>query len=267
MNRLLLSKKYTVHKLSTAPGLIILVVLLLLWGCNSTDIYQDQNFNPPVYFGTHVVRKGDSMYSIAWRYGRDYVELANANGIAAPYVIQVGQKIRLDLKGSLEKSELKPEVTKRKPKLTKNNKQTNANKGKIKPKVTSKKVDSGIVWQWPHVGPVIARYSVAGNVNKGIDIAGKPGEPVLSAAAGEVVYAGSGLLGYGKLIIINHNDQYLSAYAHNRRILVKEGQKIRAGAKIAELGSTGTNRPKLHFEIRKKGNPVDPLRYLPARNL
>lgn len=102
-------------------------------------------------------------------------------------------------------------------------------------------------------------------MNKGIDIGGELGDPIFAAAAGEVVYAGSGLLGYGNLIIINHNALYLSAYAHNRRILVMEGQSIKAGQKIAEMGRSGVEKPMLHFEIRRDGKPVDPLQYLPRR--
>ncbi|TVP59115.1 MAG: peptidase M23, partial [Halomonadaceae bacterium] len=102
-------------------------------------------------------------------------------------------------------------------------------------------------------------------MNKGVDIGGDEGDPVKAAAAGNVVYAGSGLLGYGKLIIVNHNSQYLSAYAHNRKILVNEGDRVSRGQQIAEMGDTGTNRVKLHFEIRKNGDPVDPQQYLPKR--
>jgi len=124
---------------------------------------------------------------------------------------------------------------------------------------------ANVRWHWPHGGTVIAGYSTSGKVNKGIDIAGKPGDAVKAAANGNVVYAGSGLLGYGNLIIVNHNEHYLSAYAHNRKILVQEGEDVKAGQVIAELGSTGTDKPMLHFEIRKNGNPVDPSRYLPRR--
>jgi lipoprotein NlpD len=112
---------------------------------------------------------------------------------------------------------------------------------------------------------VLASYSTSGKVNKGLDIAGNPGDPVRAAAGGQVVYAGSGLLGYGNLIIVNHDEHYLSAYAHNRKILVQEGEDVKAGQVIAELGSSGADRPKLHFEIRKNGNPVDPMGYLPSR--
>jgi lipoprotein NlpD len=118
-----------------------------------------------------------------------------------------------------------------------------------------------VEWGWPVRGRILAGFSEASN--KGLDIAGKPGDPVIAAAPGRVVYSGSGLRGYGKLVIIKHNKTYLSAYAHNKDILVKEGQNVVKGQKIAEIGSTDTDAPKLHFEIRKLGKPVDPARFLP----
>ncbi|MBA4742435.1 MAG: peptidoglycan DD-metalloendopeptidase family protein, partial [Azoarcus sp.] len=118
-------------------------------------------------------------------------------------------------------------------------------------------------WLWPASGEVIEGFEESSN--KGLDIAGEPGDPVVAAAAGNVVYSGSGLRGYGKLVIIKHEDDFLTAYAHNRELLVKEGDKVSKGQKIAELGSTDADRPKLHFEIRKQGKPVDPAKFLPAR--
>jgi lipoprotein NlpD len=120
-------------------------------------------------------------------------------------------------------------------------------------------------WAWPAGGTVIGRFSSNGSLNKGIDIAGELAQPVLAASDGAVVYAGSGLRGYGELVIIKHSDTYVSAYGHNRRLLVQEGQQVKAGQTIAEMGSTGTDRVKLHFEIRRQGKPVDPLQYLPKR--
>ena len=120
-------------------------------------------------------------------------------------------------------------------------------------------------WIWPVKGPLIQGFSTTGVINKGIDLAGTKGEPVLAAADGKVVYSGTGLVGYGNLIIIKHNETYLSAYGHNSKLLLKEGQWAKAGQKIAEIGSTGTQRDKLHFEIRRNGKPVDPLQYLPKR--
>jgi len=130
----------------------------------------------------------------------------------------------------------------------------------VKPDAAAEDEDK-VDWGWPVQGKVVAGFSEA--TNKGLDIAAKLGDPVLASAPGRVVYSGSGLRGYGKLVIIKHNKTYLSAYAHNKEILVKEGQSVVKGQKIAEVGSTDTDSPKLHFEIRKLGKPVDPAKYLP----
>jgi lipoprotein NlpD len=122
--------------------------------------------------------------------------------------------------------------------------------------------DDRLDWAWPAKGKLVGTYSETANL-KGIDIAGKAGEPVLASATGKVVYAGTGLRGYGKLIIIKHNNTFLSAYAHNREILVKEGQQVTKGQKIAEMGNSDADQVKLHFEIRRLGKPMDPARYLP----
>jgi lipoprotein NlpD len=122
--------------------------------------------------------------------------------------------------------------------------------------------DDRLDWQWPARGRVVAAFSENANL-KGIDIAGTAGEPVYASAPGRVVYAGSGLRGYGKLVIIKHNKTYLSAYAHNREILVKEGQQVARGQKIAEMGNSDADQVKLHFEIRRLGKPMDPVRFLP----
>lgn len=127
---------------------------------------------------------------------------------------------------------------------------------------TSPGDDEGLDWVWPAKGKLVASFSESATL-KGIDIAGTVGDPVLASAPGKVVYAGSGLRGYGKLVIVKHNATYLTAYAHNREILVKEGQTVTRGQKIAEMGSTDADRVKLHFEIRRLGKPMDPLRYLP----
>jgi len=122
--------------------------------------------------------------------------------------------------------------------------------------------DEKLDWLWPARGKVVTSFSETANL-KGIDIAGTSGEPVVASAAGKVVYAGAGLRGYGKLIIIKHNKTYLSAYAHNRELLVKEGDQVTKGQKIAEMGNTDADQVKLHFEIRRMGKPMDPARYLP----
>lgn len=256
--------------------LFLLISCSVLAGCNTADIYMDDRYNPPVYWGRHVVQQGDTLYGIAWRYGRDARELADANRISPPFIIRPGQVIRLDVKGNAPNvSQPVAQAPARRPATAPSETKvaSNPNSSQARPQTSTgnkklqrkERVVADINWRWPAIGPVIAIYSTSGVINKGIDIAGKAGDPVRAAADGEVVYAGSGLLGYGELIIVNHNERYLSAYAHNRRILVREGQRISQGQLIAELGATGTNRNKLHFEIRKDGKPVDPVRYLPPR--
>jgi len=124
---------------------------------------------------------------------------------------------------------------------------------------------SGIHWRWPAKGSLLDRFMAGDATRQGIDIAGSAGEPVLAASDGVVVYSGSGLVGYGELIIIKHSDEWLSAYGHNRKRLVQEGQRVKGGQPIAEMGSTGAPRDELHFEIRRNGRPVDPMQYLPGR--
>jgi lipoprotein NlpD len=258
---------------------VALVCVLLLSGCNTNALYQDDLYNPPVYWGRHVVQSGETLYGIAWRYGRDYRELGRANGIGPPWHLRAGQVLRLDLRGSTASGQAAGKSTR---KSTASSRKARTRAPVQTPKQTPKPVvtrapEKGaslgsqtqtvarISWRWPYIGTVIAGYSTSGKVNKGIDIAGKAGDAVRAAASGSVVYAGNGLLGYGNLIIVNHNEHYLSAYAHNRKILVSEGEDVKAGQVIAELGSSGAERPLLHFEIRKNGNPVDPAQYLPPR--
>nr|WP_166264946.1 peptidoglycan DD-metalloendopeptidase family protein [Marinobacter caseinilyticus] len=256
-------------------GRLSFVFLLMLFvaGCNTTEIFQDDGYNPPVYWGRHVVKSGETLYSIAWRYGRDYRELGNANGIKPPYQVKAGRVLRLDLRGS-EPSGRSPYVASQpsQPIAKPTRKVTPARAPRVEkapvrsqPLPEQRQTVSGIEWRWPHVGTVLAGFSTSGKVNKGVDIAGNSGDPIRAAASGNVVYAGNGLLGYGNLIIVNHNENFLSAYAHNRKILVNEGESVKAGQTIAELGSSGTDRSKLHFEIRRDGNPVDPMPYLPPR--
>ncbi|MDY6840762.1 MAG: peptidoglycan DD-metalloendopeptidase family protein [Pseudomonadota bacterium] len=265
----------------TGPFVLFpLIAFLLLSGCNTPAIYRDDIYNPPVYWGRHVVQSGETLYGIAWRYGRDYRELGDANGIGPPWHIKAGQVLRLDLRGNVTSGSQTSTASRpaasppRTPSRVSPPKQTAATAPKPaitraprkdKPLASQTQTVARVEWRWPHVGTLIAVYSTSGKVNKGVDIAGQAGDAVRAAATGNVVYAGNGLLGYGNLIIVNHNEHYLSAYAHNRKILVQEGEDVKAGQVIAELGSSGTERPMLHFEIRKNGNPVDPIHYLPPR--
>ncbi|MCY1402739.1 Murein hydrolase activator NlpD precursor [compost metagenome] len=233
---------------------------------------------PAVTTGQYRVRPGDTLYSIAFRYGWDWKALAAHNNIDAPYTIRPGQQIRFSggsASGSPSVVKTSPPVA---PSVASNRGNTSTTSSKPAPAVvvtpppaTSRSASSPPVgaamagWMWPASGTLIGRFSSNGSLNKGIDIAGQLGQPVLAASNGTVVYAGSGLRGYGELVIIKHSDTYVSAYGHNRRLLVREGQQVKVGQNIAEMGSTGTDRVKLHFEIRRQGKPVDPLQYLPPR--
>ncbi|GAB3388258.1 M23 peptidase family protein [Azotobacter armeniacus] len=260
--------------------------VLLLAGCasSSRDSVQvvERQEAPRVTGGHHVVSRGESISSIAMRYGWEWQELAARNGISAPYVIHPGQKIYFSPARQISTSQPARRPTPSgaaapaAPAATPSAVAT----APVKPaeeKVQAKSATmapgsqaaapsrSPSGWSWPADGLLVGRFSSNGSLNKGIDIGGQLGQPVLAASDGSVVYAGGGLRGYGELIIIKHSDIYVSAYGHNRRLLVREGQQVKAGQTIAEMGSTGTDRVKLHFEIRRQGKPVDPLQYLPSR--
>lgn len=207
--------------------------------------------------GYHVVEKDETLYSIAWRYGFDYRNLARWNNIPHPYVIYPKQVLRL-----------KPLPVAARPTQAgtpaDQKKQVSKPVEKTAPTVVNKSLPSAAIrWQWPTRGNLVNLNTPTSK--KGIDIAGKPGQVISAAAAGEVVYSGSGLLGYGKLIIVKHNDTFLSAYAHNENIFVKEGDKVSAGDKIATMGIGNNGKPLLHFEIRQDGQPVSPLDHLPKQ--
>jgi len=252
------------------PALLVSVLLLLV-SCAGKQHHTpvDSRPQPPsIKIKTHTVAKGETLFSIAWRYGMDYRTLASANNISSDYTIYPGQTLHLNGKRSAQakptKSYSKP-VSKAKTASQSAVKKAPVSRSKTTKTPTSPTPWGSIKWQWPASGKVIQRFSSSGTVNKGIDIQGKLGDPVMASAAGSVVYAGTGLLGYGKLVIVKHNDKFLSAYAHNRTLLVKEGDKVKAGEKIAEIGASGTQKIKLHFEIRRDGKPVDPEKYLPPR--
>lgn len=232
---------------------------------------------PPEYY---TVRKGDTLYSISWRYGMDYKDVARINGIRSPYTIYVGQKIRFKSTSrtvtstrpstssqTAQAKTVKPApVAKPAPAPSPSPKTTApAPAPKPAPAQTPFVGNTNLQWRWPTEGRVVSTYSNSSPGRKGIDIAGKAGQPVYAAASGKVVYSGNSLPRYGNLLIIKHNDVYLSAYAHSDTLLVKEGALVNAGQKIALMGRTGTQRDQLHFEIRRNGKPVDPMRFLPKR--
>jgi len=244
------------------------VLLAFVVGCSNTG---HKSYN----VSTYKVRKGETLYSISWKYGLDYKDVARWNGIRPPYRIYKGQELWLSPRNYASSSKSRTsssasrssKSTTKKP-STKSSTST-AKSTKKAPSTASmdkSRYPSGkIRWGWPTTGKVISSYSASQPGKKGIDIAGKSGQPVVAAAEGKVVYSGSGLKGYGKLIIIKHNNNYFSAYAHNKKIVVKEGSWVKRGNKIAELGNTGADRTMLHFEIRRNGKPVNPLGYLPRR--
>ncbi len=201
----------------------------------------------------HTVVRGETLYSIAFRYDQDYQQLATFNHLHSPYTVKVGQVLSLQpvtiampvvapLRGRSYKSAIPPQKKTPQPTI-------------CRPK------NNHIGWIWPIHGKVVAMYSPQKG-KKGIDIAGKKGEVIHAANGGVVAYAGSGLAGYGNLIIIKHDNQYLTAYGNNLKNLVKEGQRIRAGQIIAEIGVVDRRYWGVHFEIRKSGIPVNPLDYL-----
>lgn len=254
--------------------------------------------------GYHTVKKGETLYSIALDKGQDYKDVAAWNNLDDPGRLRIGQQLRITPpdNGSVAVTkpvissapvEIKPvapivintntEALKREPKggklaysdealakarqddATAKSTETKPEIRPAEPVPAEKPIVAGddVDWMWPTNGKVISPYAEGGG--KGIDIAGKAGDPVLAAASGVVSYAGAGLRGYGNLIVLRHNATYLSVYAHNSKLLVKEKDTVARGQKIAEMGSTDAESPRLHFEIRRQGKPADPQKFLPAR--
>ncbi len=235
--------------------------------------------------GYYTVKPGDTMIRIGLDTGQNWRDIARWNGVDNPNIIEVGQVLRVIAPGTADVTPgafIPRPVT---PSSTVVATSLPAVSTRTAPAVApasapvviaapapvavaplppaSSAGDDDIAWIWPTSGAVIAGFDEA--KNKGLDIAGKLGDPVLAAGDGRVVYAGAGLRGYGNLVILKHNNTYLTAYAHNQTLLVKEDQTVRKGQKIAEMGQSDSDRVKLHFEIRRQGKPVDPARYLSPR--
>jgi lipoprotein NlpD len=244
----------------------------------------------------YTVKAGDTLYSIARHYGRDYRDIAAANGIGPPYELRIGQQLVVSEVSSARPEEaghladagpgaeifaLPPQPVVDAPAqesvpaqpaeaaVSKSQSRPEPQKKTASASTPSKKQLAPLPkhapargkWKWPANGAAVKTSSNG----DGLNISGKLGAPVFASAPGRVVYQGSGLRGYGKLIIIKHSDEYLSAYAHNDKLLVQEGQQVRQGQQIAEMGKTGTDRVMLHFQIRRNGTPVNPLKLLPKR--
>lgn len=223
---------------------------------------------PPKYGYRYTVRKGDTLYSIAWAIKQDFRRVAAWNGVRKPYTIYVGQRLRLYPTKTSKKSSTTTSSKASSSKKTTTQASKPVTSARPPVRSTSKKSSTSYLgpvskWAWPTSSRKVSSRFSPSSGREGIDITGRKGDSIYSTASGQIVYAGSGLRGYGRLIIVKHNKTYLSAYAHNNRILVTEGQNVKGGQKIAEMGTGGTGRYKLHFEIRKKGTPVNPQKYLP----
>ncbi len=220
----------------SARVLLTLGIALALAGCtgrsprpqvSSASASSATGAPRPAGGGEHVVQRGETLAAIGRRYGTDYLTLARLNGIRAPYTIYPGQRLRLPGAAGTE---------------------------------AAAPVAPAGGWTWPTAGRTLRGYSVAHGGNKGLDIAGQIGQPIRAAAAGTVVYAGNGLRQYGNLLIVKHDEDYLSAYGHLEKIVVAEGSTVSSGQTIASMGSPGDGRGVLHFEIRYRGTPIDPAR-------
>lgn len=247
---------------------------------------------------SYTVQRGDTLYGIAFRHRLDFKDVAEWNGIRPPYLIYPGQVLRLRAAGAPDRSTVTASVPRpstpvidRRPVTGSGTVERIATAPAGKPPVPAREppvpqtstppvdtaapavsttpaasVGSGApIWRWPTLGDVVSGFVAGDPTRQGINIAGSAGQVVHAAASGVVVYSGAGLIGYGELVIVKHNDEFLSAYGHNRKRLVAEGEQVRAGQPIAEMGRSGAARDMLHFEIRRKGKPVDPLAHLPRR--
>jgi len=242
---------------------VSIALLLLIAGCfgSSSSLI---DYPPRV----HVVQPGETLYGIAWRYGLDHRDLARWNELDDPNFILVGQRLTLEPRsGGRTTTAAAGRAASSGAASTAGGARSDATgssrAGASRPAPTPSSPPPA--WTWPTSGQIVSRFGAGDGVTTGIGIAGREGQSIEAAASGQVVYAGSGLIGYGQLVIIRHNDTYLSAYGYNSRLLVEQGQSVTRGQRIAEMGLGPGRQPRLHFEIRRNGVPVDPLQFLPAR--
>lgn len=277
----------------------LLPFILLIQACSfsayqaapveSIKLYKPAYKKGSIKTSIYKVKAGDTLYSIAWGAGKDFKKIARLNRLKKPYTIYLGQWLRLkpvarsQTKPNNKKavriskrSKAKSRVTDKNNQVIKNSLKKILDKNKrpaysvtVTKQKNNKATDSEISrnklaqWVWPTKGKIIGKFTNNTQGNKGIKFSGRRGDTIKAAASGKVVYVGNALRGYGNLVIIKHSDDYLSAYAHADKIIVKEQQQVSAGQKVATMGSTGASRVMLHFEIRYHGKSVDPFRYLP----
>ncbi len=246
------------QKTRFARLLIAAVVIFALAACSSKVTRESGPVSTPKYGASAVVQRGDTLYRIAMENGLVMRDLAAWNGISAPYTIYPGQRLVLYPKSGAA-------VASQSNRPAPAQSATTVKSTPAPAAAAAAPLSSGVAWRWPVEGALLSRFVAGEPTKQGVDIAGTAGAPVRAAGDGVVVYSGSGLVGYGELVIIKHNEQWLSAYGHNRSRMVNEGASVKAGQQIAELGRTGAARDMLHFEIRYNGKPVDPLQYLPRK--
>jgi len=220
-------------------ALIVLLLSLLLASCGGQSTWQNDS-------QTHIVRGGETLFSISWRYGKDPDDVARWNRLGDGSLIYPGQVIRLT------------------PPSGTTSRSSTASRPSTRP-LPQIPAQPAPKWSWPTAGKINVEFGAKPGTGTGVLINGKAGQPIVAAASGRVVYAGSGLIGYGQLIILKHNETYLSAYGYTASLLVKEGQEVKKGQKIATMGEGPERKPRLHFEIRRNGKPVNPRPFLPAR--
>ena len=252
--------------LSVTLKLSAIVTILLTLGCSSHKTPDVIERSGGVHYyaksndRVHIVRKGDTLFSIAKFYRRKVTTIAKCNKLRYPYTIYPGQKLTTYC--SLNNNRIKG---KQSHSSQKNNKKpSNINKKRKKPRNVEQFTVKGR-WRWPTIGHVVKRFQSGNQAKTGLEIGGKYRQKVFAARSGKVVYSGSGLIGYGKLIIVKHDKRFLTAYGYNAEILVKEGDKVKAGQVIAKMGRSSSNKAALFFELRRDGKPVNPLRYLPSK--
>jgi len=264
--------------------LIVVASMCLLSACGSHGGAPVVSRNhvpqkPLGYAGRYTVMPGDTLYAIAWRAGVDYKKIAEWNRIRYPYTIYAGQRLylgpvakpgqkkastNLKNRAPLERQKTPTTSQKTEKKLRKPSK-LQANAAKSNRSSALYEAARKLRWQWPTTGTVTQRFSKRDPTKKGLKVSGRAGQSIRAAESGQVVYSGSGLIGYGPLIIIKHDKNYLSAYGHNRKLLVAEGDVVAKGERIAEMGYAANGKSLLHFEIRRRGKPVDPTVLLPKQ--
>ncbi|HDG1671771.1 TPA: amidase activator ActS [Kluyvera cryocrescens] len=225
-----------------------LIIGFALSGCAGNSSKSEGSYSGSVY----TVKRGDTLSRISRMTGTSVRDLARMNGISPPYTIEIGQKLKVS--GASKSS---------------GSKKSSSQTAKVTPSSAVPKSSWPPVgqrcWRWPASGKVVMTYSTSEGGNKGIDIAGSRGQPVYAAGAGKVVYVGNQLRGYGNLVMIKHNEDYITAYAHNDKLMVNNGQNVKIGQQIATMGSSDADSVRLHFQIRYRATAIDPLRYLPPQ--